>query len=61
MNFAANMLTMLVQGQLPLPGRHALAALAAVAVLLLPMIPLRSLLSASRVALLHRPDSGAAQ
>jgi len=61
MNFAANMLTMLVQGQLPLPGRHALAALAAVAVLLLPVIPLRSLLSASRVALLHRPDSGAAQ
>ena len=51
---------MLVQGQLPLPGRHALAALAAVAVLLLPVIPLRSLLSASRVALLHRPDSGAA-
>ncbi len=53
MTFAADMLAMLNRGQLPLPGKHALAALAATAVLLLPLIPLKSLLTAARVAILH--------
>lgn len=51
--FATDMLSMLASGQLPLPGRHALAAVAALAALLLPVIPLKSLLTAARVAILH--------